>query len=72
MKKFDKGVSYYTFANVRIGFPEDDICCGHCPMLSKELGLDREYCRRTGEYIVSANYTIGYNCPLVFEVENDE
>ena len=73
MKDFSKGVSYYTKGNVDIGFPEDDICCRWCPLMGMELKIDRPYCKRTGEYLVSPNFTIGTNCPIKFvEMENND
>lgn len=71
MKNFDSGVSYYTKATVEIGFPEDDICCHWCPMLAPDYRLDREYCKRTGEFILAPKHQIGFNCPLSFEKENE-
>lgn len=69
MKQFDSGVRYYTKAVMEIGFPEDDICCMRCPLLGKTLGLDQEICRRTGEILPSPRHTIGYECPLRFNVD---
>lgn len=72
MKDFSKGVSYYTRGTVDISFPEDDVCCQHCPLLGVEMASSRTYCRRTGEYIPVPKGMIGYNCPLNFEDEVDE
>ena len=72
MKDFHNGVSYYTTATVEISFPEDDVCCYRCPLMATEYKPDREYCRRTGEYLPSPRHTIGYNCPLNFNKENDD
>ena len=69
MKQFDNGVRYYTKSVVEIGFPEDDVCCYRCPLMGKDLGVDREVCRRTGEILPSPRHTIGYNCPLRFNVD---
>ena len=71
MKDFSKGVRYYTKATVEIGFPEDDLCCYRCPLMGTEYKPDREYCKRTGEYLTAPKYTIGFDCPLRFEKEND-
>lgn len=67
MKDFSRGVSYYTSGTVEIGFPEDDICCRWCPLMGMELKIDRAYCKRTGEYLVSPNFEVGMNCPIVFQ-----
>lgn len=71
MKPFDSGVRYYTFATVQIGFPEDDICCYRCPLMGKQLGIDREICHRTGEILLAPKHTIGYDCPLKFENQKE-
>ena len=70
MKEFYNGVSYYTKATVEIGFPEDDICCYRCLLMSTDYGSKRERCSKTGELLVSPKYTIGYECPLNFKKEN--
>ena len=67
MKEFHSGVSYYTKATVEIGFPEDDVCCYRCPLMTAQYGSKREQCSRTGELLVAPKYTIGYDCPLKFE-----
>ena len=70
MKDFRSGVSYYTRASVEIAFPEDDICCHWCPLMKSEYKPDREYCVKTGEYLLAPRHTIRANCPLKFK-END-
>lgn len=67
MKDFSSGVGYYTQATAEIYFPEDDVCCYRCPMMGVEIKSDREYCRRTGEYLPAPRYIVGLNCPLAFE-----
>ena len=64
MKDFSSGVKYYTKANVDVFFPENRVACMYCPMLETYA---RNQCRRTGEYLVDTR-TIGYSCPLNFEV----
>ena len=70
MKQFDKGVSYYTKASVVIGFPEDDVCCHWCPLMTRDPNL-RDVCSKTGEILLAPKHMIGVNCPLNFEKEND-
>lgn len=72
MKNFDKGVKWYSRATVEITFPEDDICCSRCPLMGIEMASSREYCRKTGEYLPSPKYIIGYDCPLRFESKENE
>lgn len=67
MKDFRSGVSYYTFATAKIGFPEDDLCCMRCPLMASEYKPDRAYCKKTGEYLLAPQHTIGEQCPLEFE-----
>lgn len=69
MKKFDNGVTYYTMATVNIPFPENDVCCHWCPLLGKEVISNRDYCKRTGEFLVSPKDIIGCQCPLEFITE---
>lgn len=64
MKNFSKGVSYYTFGTVELSFPEDDICCYRCPLMGVEIKSDREYCRKTGEYLPAPRDIVGFNCPI--------
>lgn len=71
MKQFHKGVSYYTEANLIVYFPEDDICCMRCPLMSSEYKPDREYCRMTGEYLVAPAFIVGERCPLNFKKEKE-
>lgn len=72
MKKFDRGVSYYTQGTVNISFPEDDICCARCPLMGLESMSSREYCRRTGEYLPAPRDIIGFHCPIEFVKENSD
>lgn len=72
MKDFSKGVSYYTHSTVDISFPEDDVCCYRCPLMGLESQSQREYCRRTGEFLPSPRHIIGFNCPLKFEIDEGE
>ena len=68
MKSFDKGVSYYTKATAEIGFPEDDICCHWCPLMTRDPNL-RDICGKTGEILFAPKYTICNECPLNFNKE---
>lgn len=72
MKEFRSGVSYYTKATAEISFPEDDICCYRCPLMTVDYGSKRERCSRTGELLVNPRYDIGYDCPLKFESEEKD
>ncbi len=72
MKVFKNGVRYYTKAKVEIAFPEDDVCCTRCPLMGIEMASSREYCRRTGEYLPAPRDIIGFECPLVFNKEEED
>ena len=65
MRTFDEGVSYYTKATAVIGFPEDDVCCHWCPLMTRDPNL-RDICSKTGEILLAPKHTIGINCPLNF------
>jgi hypothetical protein len=67
MSRFESGVKYYTKAIVEVFFPENRVACMYCPMLETYA---RNQCRRTGEYLVDTR-TIGYDCPLVFESDEE-
>lgn len=66
MKDFSRGVSFYTFGVLEVGFPEDDICCHWCPLLGIEARLERPYCKKTGEILVNTKFGVGTNCPVRF------
>ena len=66
MKQFPNGVSYYTKATAEIGFPEDDVCCQWCPLMTRDPNL-RDVCGKTGEILLAPKHTIGFQCPLNFE-----
>ena len=57
----------YTRTTIDINFPEDHVCCDLCPLLETYA---RKQCRRTGEYLLDTR-TIGFECPLRFEEEQD-
>ena len=67
MKDFPRGVKYYTYGTVEISFPEDDVCCYRCPLMGVEIKSDREYCRKTGEYLPSPRHITGFYCPIIFD-----
>ena len=66
MKEFRNGVSCYTKATAVVGFPEDDVCCHWCPLMSRDPNL-RDVCGKTGEILLAPKHTIGFDCPLIFE-----
>ena len=72
MKDFSRGVSYYTTATVEVGFPEDDICCYRCLLMTTDYGSKRERCSKTGEILIAPKITIGYDCPLNFHKEDEQ
>lgn len=66
MKEFRNGVAYYTKATAVIGFPEDDVCCHWCPLMTRDPNL-RDVCGKTSEILLAPEHTIGFECPLIFE-----
>lgn len=66
MGRFDKGVSYYTFADlsIQIGFPEDEVKCKWCRFIRHYDSLDRDKCSLTEEILYSKEIR-GIHCPLV-------
>lgn len=75
MGRFDKGVKYYTVAEVelQVNFPEDAVCCQYCPFVRHYDGLNRDKCSLTEEILVSREI-IGHKCPLTIlnEVEKGD
>lgn len=75
MPKFDRGVSYYTFAEttITVGFPEDELKCKWCPFIKHYDGLDRNKCGLTEDILFSTELR-GINCPLTIlnEVKTEE
>ena len=75
MGRFDKGVKYYTVAEVelQVNFPEDAVCCQYCPFIRHYDGLNRDKCSLTEEILVSREI-IGHKCPLTIlnEVEKGD
>ena len=71
MKDFSRGVRYYTKATVGIGFPEDDICCQWCPLMTRDPNL-RDVCGKTGEILLAPKHSTGFSCPLRFKEEDHE
>lgn len=65
MKQFNNGVAYYTKATVEVGFPEDDVCCYWCPLMTRDPNL-RDVCSKTGEILLASKHMIGVDCPLKF------
>ena len=62
------GVSWYARATIDINFPEGHVCCDLCPLMETYA---RKQGRRTGEYLLDTRVTIGYECPLKFEGEEN-
>ena len=71
MKAYKNGVEYYTTGTIEIHFPEDDVCCMNCPLMAKESGMERMYCKRTGFYLPAYMVDIDMNCPIKFTKENN-
>lgn len=70
---FEKGVGWYTKARgvVVVHFPEDKTVCQWCPYCRNEDSLRRWKCLLTGEYLVYPFDSIGNQCPLVLEEQNE-
>lgn len=62
------GCVKYIKATVEINFPDGHLCCDLCPLMETYA---RKQCRRTGEYLLDTRVTVGYDCPLKFEKENE-
>lgn len=62
-----KQIDYYTIGTVEIAFPENDICCQNCELLTSD-GLKRPKCRKTASLIYEL-YDVPDNCPVLFTGE---
>lgn len=73
MASLEKGVSYYTKGHVTvvINFPEDKAVCQWCPFCRNEDSLKRWKCLLTGEYLVYPFVSVGNECPVRLEDENE-
>lgn len=67
MTKSIKQTEYYTIGMVEICFPEDDICCFNCELLTSD-NLNRPKCRKTGALIYEPKL-IHELCPIQFTGE---
>ena len=67
------GVSYYTSGTIelRVHFPEDDVCCFHCPMRYKDSG-DRQMCRVLNREVYYIKEGVHEDCPIEFDEVQDE
>lgn len=65
MGRFDKGVAWYTAANLdmNVYFPEDEVKCRWCPFLVHYESVGRDKCSITSEILYSRE-TVGLNCPI--------
>ena len=68
MGRTQSGCSLYAKATIDIYFPDGHVCCDLCPLMET---YSRKQCRRTGEYLFDSR-TIGLNCPLHFESEDNK
>lgn len=67
MKDFRGGVDYYTRRTLTVAFPEDDVVCHWCPLLSNDYKLGRARCLHTGEIIPAPGEMRGDRCPMTGE-----
>lgn len=68
-----KHVEYYTtgYAEIAVHFPENKIVCQWCPYCRNEDSLRRWKCLLTGEYLVYPFHSLGNECPITFEEDQD-
>lgn len=70
MKTFKNGVSFYTTGIVTVPFPETDVVCAWCPLMTSDV-TKRERCSITGEILFAPKDLVGNFCPIKFEKENN-
>lgn len=69
------GVDWYAHGKIelKVYFPEGDICCRHCPLcLDERDGLKRWRCLYTGELIFSPYNGTGRRCPIQLDESEEE
>lgn len=69
MRKFDE-VHWFSSGSLTIYFPEDDICCGHCP-LCYEDNMKRPRCSFDNHLVYSKEHISPF-CRLVFDRDINE
>ena len=62
------GCTSYVKASVDIFFEPEHVACAYCPLLETYA---RNQCRRTGEYIIDTRYTVGRECPLKIQTNEE-
>lgn len=62
-----KHIDYYTLGTVEIAFPQDDVCCLNCELLTSD-NLNRPKCRKTNSLIYEPRL-LPDNCPIQFNGE---
>ena len=70
MRKFDNGVRFYTSGTLTVYFPEDDVCCGQCPLCYKD-NLDRPRCSYDNHLVYSKETQSAF-CPLIMNSNINE
>lgn len=68
--KFESGIGWYTeaYAIVKVKFPEDNVCCGHCKYHDKY----KNQCKLDEDVVIyKPDRFVGGGCPLML-VEDKE
>lgn len=70
MRRFDNGISYYTWANLPNPFPEDYVCCAGCRLSYLD---EMKRCRCSWDkHIIFNPEEISDFCPLIFNSNINE
>ena len=56
------GVTEYTEAWVQLFFPDDEVCCQYCPLMTEDA-IRRKVCFKTGLFIKNIKARLD-GCPL--------
>lgn len=62
---FERGVSFYIYGYLKVGFPEGKACCMYCA-LSRRLEHDIYKCPFTGQINFTPAVGVQEDCPLDF------
>lgn len=72
MARFKNGVSYYTMAKaeIKMGFPEGQVCCHWCDFCKPEPALDRFRCMHSWRMIYDP-FWMGLPEGCIWTIVND-
>lgn len=68
--KGERAVTHYTTGLLPVHFPNGEICCRNCPLLTWRKNIRHE-CLMTGEILNYPDNSVGNFCPIQFQCEKE-